>query len=244
MTTTINSRGDALTEAVTHTIDTISRQLDLIAERAPGNSLDKVPVVRSLTAHKKRLEKALAAVEQHTSLTAQAALAAIETFEIVGENNDSREPNDDDRFLLHEFIAHAFGGYPVEQHEAAPADDARECLMDVVSHYRGLSTGLAFMLNQACGDKNADDEAYWKHEIKALDRMLAQAERALAAPLEGTGNGAVTEELNRSIEQWRKCDPDLMSRQSQAAIFYALKDAKHDILALAALVKSPKRSES
>ncbi|MGY6240579.1 hypothetical protein ACW910_24355 (plasmid) [Burkholderia ambifaria] len=78
----------------------------------------------------------------------------------------------------------------VEQHEAAPADDARECLMDVVSHYRGLSTGLAFMLNQACVDKNADDEAYWKHEIKALDRMLAQAERALAAPLEGTGNGA------------------------------------------------------
>ncbi|WP_155720395.1 hypothetical protein [Burkholderia anthina] len=62
-------------------------------------------------------------VEQPTTLTAQEALAAIETFEIVGESNDSREPNDDDRFLLHEFIAHAFGGYPVEQHEAAPADE-------------------------------------------------------------------------------------------------------------------------
>lgn len=55
-------------------------------------------------------------------ITAQSALAAIETFEIVGENNDSREPNADDRFILTEFIAHAFGGYPVEQHEAAPAD--------------------------------------------------------------------------------------------------------------------------
>ncbi|RQZ08945.1 hypothetical protein DF105_01195 [Burkholderia stagnalis] len=54
------------------------------------------------------------------ALTAQEALAAIETFEIVGENNDSREPNADDRFILTEFIAHAFGGYPVEQHEAAP----------------------------------------------------------------------------------------------------------------------------
>ena len=53
--TTENSRADALTEAVTHTIDTIGRQLDLIAERAPGNFLDKVPVVRSLTAHKKAL---------------------------------------------------------------------------------------------------------------------------------------------------------------------------------------------
>ncbi|VWD49760.1 hypothetical protein BLA17378_08634 [Burkholderia aenigmatica] len=70
MTTTENSRADALTEAVTHTIDTISRQLDLIAERAPGNFLDKVPVVRSLTAHKKRLEKALAPVEQHEAAPA------------------------------------------------------------------------------------------------------------------------------------------------------------------------------
>lgn len=46
--------------------------------------------------------------------------------------------------------------------------------------------------------------------------------------------------LERSIEQWRKCDPDLMSRQSQAAIFYALKDAKHDILALDAARKGEK----
>lgn len=70
MKTTDNSRADALTEAVTHTIDTIGRQLDLIAERAPGNILDKVPVVRSLTAHKRRLEKALATVEQHDAAPA------------------------------------------------------------------------------------------------------------------------------------------------------------------------------
>ncbi|WP_231747047.1 hypothetical protein [Burkholderia sp. BDU5] len=56
------------------------------------------------------------------ALTAKDALAAIETFEIVGENNDSREPNADDRFILTEFIAHAFGGYPAERHAAAPAD--------------------------------------------------------------------------------------------------------------------------
>ncbi|WP_179109020.1 hypothetical protein [Burkholderia cenocepacia] len=61
-------------------------------------------------------------VDQRAPITAQTALAAIETFEIVGENNDSREPNAEDRFILHEFIAHAFGGFTVEQSAAAPHD--------------------------------------------------------------------------------------------------------------------------
>lgn len=117
------SRADALMEAVTHTIETIKRQLDLIADRAPSNFLDKRSVVQSLTAHVRRLEKALAAspVEQPALLTAQDALAAIETFEIVGDNNDSREPNAEDRFILTEFVAHLFGGFRVELPAAAPA---------------------------------------------------------------------------------------------------------------------------
>ncbi|WJN78750.1 hypothetical protein [Burkholderia anthina] len=57
---TDRSRAHALTEAVDRTIETIKRQLDLIAERAPGDFLDKRPVVQSLTAHVNRLEKALA----------------------------------------------------------------------------------------------------------------------------------------------------------------------------------------
>jgi hypothetical protein len=57
-----------LAEIVEHTIETLARQLDLIAERAPGAFLDKVPVVRSLTAHKQRLERALA--ERNTSFAA------------------------------------------------------------------------------------------------------------------------------------------------------------------------------
>ena len=48
-----------LTEAVHLTISTLTRQLDLIAERAPGEYLDKTPIVRSLVAHKNRLEKAV-----------------------------------------------------------------------------------------------------------------------------------------------------------------------------------------
>ncbi|WGS44032.1 hypothetical protein LFL97_25820 [Burkholderia sp. JSH-S8] len=66
---------------------------------------------------------ALAPVDQPAPLTAQAALAAIETFEIVGENNGSREPNSDDRFILTEYVAHLFGGYPVEQPAPAPIDE-------------------------------------------------------------------------------------------------------------------------
>lgn len=60
--------------------------------------------------------------KSHTdALTAQEALAAIDDLEIVGENNESREPNDEDRFILTEFIAHAFGGYPVELDTAVAA---------------------------------------------------------------------------------------------------------------------------
>ncbi|CDY76152.1 hypothetical protein BGLT_05225 [Caballeronia glathei] len=49
----------ALTDAIDLTIKTLERQLDLITERAPGNYLDKTPIVRSLRAHKQRLERAI-----------------------------------------------------------------------------------------------------------------------------------------------------------------------------------------
>jgi hypothetical protein len=78
--------------------------------------------------------------------------------------------------------------YTAPQAECAPreaqpvADTVRECLSDVVSHYRALYAGLAFQLNEATNTENSDDMAYWKHEIKALERMYVQAESALAAP--------------------------------------------------------------
>lgn len=39
-------------------------------------------------------------------------------------------------------------------------------------------------------------------------------------------------ELRRKIEQYQNGDPAAMSKMSEAAIFYALDDAKRDILAL------------
>jgi hypothetical protein len=47
-----------LREAVDLTIKTLERQLDLIAERAPGKYLDKTPIVRSLKQHWARLTNA------------------------------------------------------------------------------------------------------------------------------------------------------------------------------------------
>jgi hypothetical protein len=39
--------------------------------------------------------------------------------------------------------------------------------------------------------------------------------------------------LERTIEQWRNCDPRAMAKQSEAAVMYAFTDAKADILKLA-----------
>lgn len=45
-------------------------------------------------------------------------------------------------------------------------------------------------------------------------------------------------QLNRSIERWKGCDPAYMAtEQSPAAITYAFIDAKHDILALAEVLR-------
>jgi hypothetical protein len=59
-TETVDKGVDSLAEAVRLTLATLQRQVDLIAERAPGPYLDKIPVWRSLRQHQMRLEKALA----------------------------------------------------------------------------------------------------------------------------------------------------------------------------------------
>lgn len=38
--------------------------------------------------------------------------------------------------------------------------------------------------------------------------------------------------MNRKISQWEACDPKAMAKMSEAAIMYALSDAKADILEL------------
>ncbi|WP_407971412.1 hypothetical protein ACJ51O_07885 [Burkholderia pyrrocinia] len=187
--TTENSRADALTEAVARTIETIKRQLDLITECAPGDFLDKRPIVQSLDAHVRRLERALAAspVEQPAPPTAQDALAAIETFEIVGENNDSREPNNDDRFILTEFIAHAFGGFTVEQPAAAPIEEGAWLDVPKKVYERTKSdpalTRVVYTAPQppAQADDRPLDDELWDQTLRERDEYHEMADKLAAA---------------------------------------------------------------
>ncbi|WP_244368172.1 hypothetical protein [Burkholderia pseudomallei] len=80
----------------------------------------------------------------------------------------------------------ALAAPPVEQPAAppivsAPASDARECLMDVVSHYDNIVAGFAAQRLAAEEAQDSDTAGYWKREIDVAHRMKAQAERALAA---------------------------------------------------------------
>ena len=56
---------EQLVEALDHMSKTIKRQLDLIADRAPGDYLDKRPVVRSLQVHKKNANAAIATGQKY-----------------------------------------------------------------------------------------------------------------------------------------------------------------------------------
>jgi hypothetical protein len=49
--------------------------------------------------------------------------------------------------------------------------------------------------------------------------------------------------LARTREQWEKCDPEAMSKMSQAAIFFALQDAKRDVLAMHAALATPPQTD-
>ncbi|PXW28217.1 hypothetical protein [Paraburkholderia caballeronis] len=103
------------------------------------------------------------------TLTRAAAMAAIDDFEIVGENNDSREPTDEDRFILSEFIAHCFGGY----HAPAQADVERaEPVADRVSNVaivvKDLIETLMLWNGQASAGLDVNGLAGLRDELNAL----------------------------------------------------------------------------
>ena len=64
---------------------------------------------------------------------------------------------------------------------AVLAEDARECLLDVVSHHGDFATACkaSKVEREASGDR--DSASYWQHQVDVLARMKAQAARALAA---------------------------------------------------------------
>ncbi|VBB10668.1 hypothetical protein [Burkholderia stabilis] len=139
------------------------------------------------------------------ALTAQAALAAIETFEIVGENNDSREPNADDRFILTEFIAHLFDGYHVEQPAAAPIEEmirfCPECgrLGDIPASYEACCPDwsqarvVPKRFAELCAEtfKLCVNQPYPQPAPAPADERAARAEVALRALADECENDAI-----------------------------------------------------
>jgi leucyl aminopeptidase (aminopeptidase T) len=69
---------------------------------------------------------------------------------------------------------------------ALDEDDARECLMDVVSHHHDFRTACIEI--KAANETTRSDELYWQKQIDVLDRMKGQAERALTAAQSASGD--------------------------------------------------------
>ena len=96
---------------------------------------------------------------------------------------------------------------PVEQPAAAPIDDARECLMDVVSHHDNIVAGFAAQRLAAEEAQDRDTAAYWKREIDVAHRMKAQAERSLAAMVQPAPSPADERAAFERLKDWPKMAP-------------------------------------
>lgn len=71
-------------------------------------------------------------------------------------------------------------------------------------------------------------------DVNGFARALLASKPAAIGALERTE--IFRSNLQRTREQWEKCDPEAMSKMSQAAVFHALNDAKRDVLMMHALL--------
>jgi hypothetical protein len=86
-------------------------------------------------------------------------------------------------------------------------DDAHECLLDVVSHYQDFRTAILEV--KAHNETTGSDELYWQKQLNVLDRMKAQAERALSSP--DVAGPAITADVHKDAERYRAVisDPEV-----------------------------------
>jgi hypothetical protein len=61
-------------------------------------------------------------------------------------------------------------------------------LLDVTTHFDNLRAGLCAQRSEATNSDDGDSIAYWNREIRVLERMKAQAERALTASQSASGD--------------------------------------------------------
>jgi hypothetical protein len=85
-----------------------------------------------------------------------------------------------------DYDADKHSGYTAPPAQTAITDDARECLMDVVSHHHDFRTACIEI--KAANETTRSDELYWQKQIDVLDRMKGQAERALTAAQSASGD--------------------------------------------------------
>ncbi|CAK0530630.1 gp43 [Burkholderia pseudomallei] len=185
------SRADALTGINQFLMDVVTAAGLLSHGRADKKLATRI-TDQAYELRKRMYFLAASPVEQPALLTAQDALAAIETFEIVGDNNDSREPNAEDQFILTEFVAHLFGGFRVELPAAAPADGA--CKRCGSTTAQACNDAGCFYLESGDGEpsaapadeRTASFEAWCDRfpEISAVERLRDawQEARAAASP--------------------------------------------------------------
>lgn len=163
-----------LCDALKHISSAIERQLELIAERAPGQFLDKRPVVQALGSHARRANAAIAAAEAAQAVKSEPVAWMCEEM-VDGELE--REFNGHNEFSGGRTGVPLYAApQPASAQPATVPDDARECLLDVVSHHQAFVDACRFTLLHVHGE----NVLYWKHQADVLDRMKGQAERALA----------------------------------------------------------------
>ncbi|WP_337882257.1 hypothetical protein [Chromobacterium haemolyticum] len=107
-----------LFDALKHISGAIERQLELIAERAPGQFLDKKPVVQALRSHARKADAAIAAAEAAAN---SAAPAVPEAIDLLRTMEWLYKPYDD--------YSHAQAGYYCpeceEMRESGHRDDCK-----------------------------------------------------------------------------------------------------------------------
>lgn len=145
-----------------------------------------------------------------------AAPAALTDDEIVEIFYPLRTCSTDERLIAlavgRAIERRALAASSVEQPVAAPIDadaDARECLMDVVSHHGDFEKACRALKDAASDDGNGSGASYWLHQIDVLGRMKAQAERALAAmvqpaPALADDRASLVERVLGMFEAWPK----------------------------------------
>lgn len=198
-----------LCDALKHISSAIERQLELIAERAPGQFLDKRPVVQALGSHARRANAAIAAAEAAQAVKSEPVAWMCEEM-VDGELE--REFNGHNEFSGGRTGVPLYAApQPASAQPATVPDDARECLLDVVSHHQAFVDACRFTLLHVDGE----NVLYWKHQADVLDRMKGQAERALAAaPVEASGGvsewrNAVKALMDTATAKEKECDgPD------------------------------------